>query len=402
MLYKYEATTLEGQSKKGSIDAANVEIAINSLQRRNLIIASIKPAGEDVPFWKKNIGSFERVKMRDVVILSRQLSTLFEAKVPVLESFRLLAAESESVILRKKISVVVEDIQGGMPMSSAMGKHPEVFSKFYVNMIRSGEESGKLDEVFLYLADYLERSYQLTTKAKNALYYPAFVIFVFFAVMILMLVFVIPRLGVILTEVGQEIPFYTKVVLGMSNFLLDYGFLFLIAVAGGIVFLWHYLRTTVGRAAIARLQISLPYVGGLYRKLYLSRITDNLETLLSSGISMVRSLEISADVVGNKTYEKILKESVESVKAGNSISDVFARYKDIPPLVSRMIKIGEETGKLDFILKTLAKFYRREMNNSVENLVSLIEPVMIIVLGLAVGILLVSILGPIYNITSGI
>lgn len=402
MLYKYDATTLEGEKKSGSIEASNIEIAINSLQRRNLIIVSIKPAGEQKHFWERNIKFFERIKPREVVILSRQLSTLFEAKVPVVDSLKLLAAETENFSLQKQLNDVLEDIRGGASMSSAMAKHPDIFSKFYVNMVRSGEESGKLDEVFSYLADYLERSYELTSKARNALIYPAFVIMTFFAVMTLMMVFVVPRLTEILKDVGHELPLYTRVVIGISEFLRSYGIFILMAFVGLIIFLWRYTRTKIGKAAISRLQLSFPYIGSLYKKLYLSRITDNLETLLSSGISAVRALEITSDLVGNQIYEKILKESLEAVKGGNSISEVFSRYKDIPPLVSQMIKIGEESGKMGFILKTLAKFYRKEVDSAVENLVSLIEPVMIISLGVAVGILLVSILGPIYNITASI
>lgn len=402
MLYEYEATTLEGEKKAGSIEAANLEIAISSLQRRNLIIVSINPAGEKKPFWQIKIKFFERIKPRDVVILSRQLSTLFEAKVPVIDSFKLIASETENELLAEKLNEVVEDMQGGSPMSAAMAKHPDVFSKFYVSMVRSGEESGKLDEIFSYLADHLERYYELSSKAKNALFYPAFVIGTFFAVMILMMVFVIPRLSEIINEMGQNVPVYTKVVIGISEFLVNYGIFILIAIAIGIVFLWRYTRGETGQEVISHLQLKFPYIGTLYKKLYLSRITDNLETLLSSGIPVVRALEITSDVVGNRVYEKILKEAVESVKGGSSISEVFSRYKDIPPLISRMMRIGEESGKLNFILKTLSKFYSREVDSAVGNLVSLIEPIMIITLGVAVGILLVSILGPIYSITAGI
>ncbi len=402
MLYEYEATTLEGEKKVGSIEAANLEIAISSLQRRNLIIVSINPVGEKKPFWEMKIKFFERVRPRDVVILSRQLSTLFEAKVPILDSFKLIASETENELLAEKLNEVVEDMQGGSPMSAAMAKHPDVFSKFYINMVRSGEESGKLDEIFSYLADHLERYYELSSKAKNALFYPAFVIGTFFVVMALMMVFVIPRLSDIIKEMGQNIPVYTKVVIGISEFLVDYGVFILIAIGIGIVFLWRYTRGSVGQEVISRLQLKIPYIGTLYKKLYLSRITDNLETLLSSGIPVVRALEITSDVVGNRVYERILKEAMESVRGGSSISEVFSRYQDIPPLISRMMRIGEESGKLNFILKTLSKFYSREVDSAVGNLVSLIEPIMIITLGAAVGILLVSILGPIYSITAGI
>lgn len=399
MLYKYEATTLEGEKQSGNIDAATLEIAINSLQRRNLIIISINPV-DRMSFLNRSISAFEKVKARDIVFLSRQLSTLFEAQVPVLDSFKLLSDEAENPALRKKLARIVEDIQGGIPMSQAMAKHPDVFSKFYVNMVRSGEESGRLEEVFLELANHLERSYELTSKARNALIYPAFVIVVFIAVVILMITLVLPRLNSILTEAGQEIPTFTKVVLGTSEFIRNLGPFLLIGLIAGIIALWRYTKTSPGKVAFSRFLLSFPYLGLLFKKIYIARITDNLRILLSSGISMVRSLEITADVAGNDVYEKILKECTEIVKGGSSFSEALSKYEDFPLIVSKMAKIGEEAGKLNFMLETLARFYKREVDSSVENLVSVIEPVMIIVLAIGVAILLLAILGPIYNLAS--
>lgn len=399
MLYKYETTTLEGEKQSGSIDAATLEIAINSLQRRNLIIISINPV-DRMSFLNRSISAFEKVKARDIVFLSRQLSTLFEAQVPVLDSFKLLSDEAENPALRKKLARIVEDIQGGIPMSQAMAKHPDVFSKFYVNMVRSGEESGRLEEVFLELANHLERSYELTSKARNALIYPAFVITIFIVVIILMITLVLPRLNSILTEAGQEIPTFTKIVLGAGEFVRNLGPFLLIGLIAGIVALWRYTKTSSGRVAFSRFLLSFPYIGFLFKKIYIARVTDNLRILLSSGISMVRSLEITADVAGNDVFEKILKECTETVKGGSSLSEAFSKYEDFPLIVSKMVKIGEEAGKLNFMLETLARFYKREVDSSVENLVSIIEPVMIIVLAIGVAILLLAILGPIYNLAS--
>lgn len=400
MLFKYEATTLEGERQNGVIDAVNMDVAVNSLQRKNLIIVSIDSAEKKSFLEDIQISVFKRIKKRDVVILSRQLATLFESKVSVTDSFKLLAEESESPVLREKLNAILEDIQGGLPMSQAMGKHSDVFSRFYVNMVKSGEESGRLDEVFVYLADYLERAYDLISKARNALFYPAFIVATFIAVMSLMMVVVIPKLQGVLEEAGQEIPFYTKIIIAISEFLSAYGIILLVLLGGVIAFLIYYGRTEPGRLMFSQIEITVPVVGNLYKKLYISRITDNLQTLLSSGISMTRSLEITAEVVGNRVYENILTDSVDALKAGNSVSEIFSKYEEIPPLVSHMIKIGEESGKLNFILGTLAKFYKREVDNAVETLVSLIEPIMIIVLAIAVGILLVAIIGPIYSITA--
>jgi len=401
VLYKYEATTAEGEEKRGVIDAANRDIAIAALQRRNLIIISVEEAKES-GFFSKPLAIFNRVKPRDIVILSRQLSTLFEAKVPVLTSLNLLAGETENPALREKMSVLLDDIQGGSSISEAMSKQPDVFSKFFVNMVRSGEESGKLDEVFSYLASYLERNYELASKARSALIYPIFVLVAFFGVLVLMLTVIIPKLSVILKETGQELPIYTKAIIAVSDLLINYGIFILIALIVGAISVWYYLRTGQGKAGFARFQLSIPYVGVLYRKLFIGRMLDNFETLLSSGVSVIRTLELTADVIDSEIFRQILTESIEAVKGGSSISESLSRYEDIPGLVVQMIRVGEETGKLAFILKTLSRFYKKEVDTAIETLMSLIEPALIIVLGLGVGLLVAGILGPIYNITAGI
>ena len=401
MLYKYEATTAEGEEKRGVIDAANRDIAIAALQRRNLIIISVEEAKES-GFFSKPLAIFNRVKPRDIVILSRQLSTLFEAKVPVLTSLKLLAGETENPALREKMSVLLDDIQGGSSISEAMSKQPDVFSKFFVNMVRSGEESGKLDEVFSYLASYLERNYELASKARSALIYPIFVLVAFFGVLVLMLTVIIPKLSVILKETGQELPIYTKAIIAVSDLLINYGIFILIALIVGAISVWYYLRTGQGKAGFARFQLSIPYVGVLYRKLFIGRMLDNFETLLSSGVSVIRTLELTADVIDSEIFRQILTESIEAVKGGSSISESLSRYEDIPGLVVQMIRVGEETGKLAFVLKTLSRFYKKEVDTAIETLMSLIEPALIIVLGLGVGLLVAGILGPIYNITAGI
>jgi len=400
MLYKYEATTQAGQKQSGNIDAPSLDIAISSLQRRNFIVTNIEPIEQKLGFL--GLGLFQGVKNKDVVMLSRQLATLFEAKVPVTESFKLLASESPNPALRQKLAEMVNDIQGGISMSQAMARHPDVFSKFYVNIIRIGEESGKLDEMFNHMADYMERNYELTSKAKNALLYPAFVVSTFIVIMILMLVVVIPRLAVVLNDLGGTLPIYTRVLLGFSSFIKDSGVFLLIAIAIGAVFLWRYFQTKAGSMVASRIKISFPYIGDIYRKIYLARMADNLSTLLGSGIPVLSSLEITAEVVGNEVYKNILLEASEMVKSGSSISNAFSQYDDIPGLISQMVKIGEEGGKLTFVLNTMSRFYKREVDNLVENLVGLIEPVMIVFLGLGVGFLVMAVLGPIYSITSTI
>ncbi len=402
MLYRYKAIDhTNGEERSGSIDAATVDIAIAALQRRELVIISIV-AADTQTFWEKvqSMGTTKKVSYRDVVILSRQISTLFHAQVSALRVFQLLGVEAENESLRLILGEIAEDIQGGMALSGALGKHPEVFSDFYVNMVRAGEESGNLSDTFSYLADYLDRSFELVSKTKNALIYPAFVIGVFFIVMILMLVVVIPKLAVIITETGKELPVYTKAVIGASNFLINYGLLLLVVIIALGFFVWRFLNTQEGKEAFAAVTLRLPYAGDLYRKLYLARIADNLNTMLSSGIAVVRGVEIAASVVGNEVFKNALMETASDVRTGVSLSAAIGKHPEIPGIMVQMIKVGEETGEVGSILETLAKFYKREVDNAVETLIGLIEPAMIILLGLGVGGLLVSILLPIYDLAS--
>lgn len=400
MLFSYDAVDQSGAKQNGTVDAVSRDVAIQALQRRGLSVTSVEEAAQKQAVLTLSL--FESVSNSDVVLLSRQIATLFEAQVSALRIFRLLAAESEKPLLQRVLTEVADDLQAGSPISKALSKHPKVFSTFYVSMVRAGEESGKLDETFLYLADYLDRTYAIVSKARNALIYPAFVISTFFVVMILMMTMVIPRISSILIDSGQEIPFYTQIVISISNFFVNYGvFLLILAVVGGY-FLARYALTPDGKAQFDRLQLSIPYIGSLYKKLYLSRIADNLSTMLTSGISVVQATEITANVVGNDLYADILLETSTAIKGGGSISEALSKYDAIPGMVAAMIRVGEETGELGNILKTLARFYQREVNNAVDTLVDLIEPFMIVVLGLGVGILLASVLIPIYNISSAI
>lgn len=401
-LFKYKTINDKGSEAEGTIDAISVDVAINSLQRRGLVVASIHPAEEGGGFFSRDIGMFQRIKNKDIVILSRQMATLFSSQVSALRIFKLLSAEGENPLLRTVLAEVADDIQGGSTISTALARHPKAFSIFYVNMVRAGEESGKLDETFMALADYLDRSYEVSMKVKNALIYPAFVVSTFIAVMALMMTVVIPKIGQILKDSGQKVPIYTKVVLGASDFLVKYGWFFVIVMVVGIFIMINYLRTPSGKSSIARLKISTPYVGNLYKKLYLSRIADNMNTMLSSGIPMIKALELTSDVVDNDIYKDVIMTTVEDTKAGLSLSDAFSKHPEMPSIIVQMTKVGEETGDLGNILKNLAHFYQREVSNAVDTLVGLIEPLMIVMLGLGVGFLLASVLIPIYNVSAGI
>lgn len=401
MLFNYTVLTPEGSQSKGQIDALSQDAAISSLQRRGFVVVNVTP---DVQknFLQKKFSVFDRVAQKDIVIMSRQVAALFEAQVSAIKAFTLLAENADNKVLSFALSSIAQDIQGGITISGAMEKHGNVFSQFYISMVKAGEESGKLTDSFRYLADYLEREYELTSKTRNALIYPAFVIATFIVVMILMLTMIIPRLSAILIETGQQLPIYTRAVIGLSNFFVHYGIFLLIIVAALGLYFWRSLNTQRGRRRIDGWKLSFPIIGKLYQKVYLSRIADNMDTMLSSSIPVLRALEITGDVVDNSLYKEVMQQAVNDVKAGVSISTSFEKNAIIPPIMVQMVRVGEETGSLGSILKTLARFYKREVDGAVDTLIGLIEPIMIVGLGVGVGFLLTSILVPIYNIASSL
>jgi len=398
-LFKYTALDQEGNERQGTIDAVNMDVAIAALQRRGLVISGIDP-GHETSVLESRFRLFERVTNADIVMISRQITTLFEAQVSALRAFRLLAAEARTPILGEKLTEIANDLQSGSSISGALARHSDIFSPFYINMVRAGEESGKLDETFSFLADYLDRNYEITQKARNALIYPAFIMLTFIVVMILMMTVVIPRLSDMLSEVGQNVPIYTRVVISISTFFSHYIFLILILLTVGGVFLFRYARTEGGKQVVSRARLEMPAIGGIYKKIYLSRIADNLSTMLRSGIQILRGLEITGSVVEDATYEKVLAAAALDVKGGMPLSEALRKHGEIPGIVVAMIKIGEETGNMGSILETMARFYRREVNNAIDTLVGLIEPFMIVLLALGVAVLLASVLLPIYNIAS--
>ncbi len=402
MLFRYQAVDASGTSREGTIDATSMDAAIGSLQQRGYAVSSVAPHSEGRSLFNMRLTFLERVSAKEVVIFSRQIATLFEAQVSALRIFRLLAAEADNPLFARILTEIADDLQGGSSISNALAQHPDIFSPFYISMVRAGEEAGKLDQSFNFLADYLDRTYEVTHRARNALIYPAFVVTTFVAVMTLMLTLVIPRISDIIISSGQEIPIYTRIVIGVSAFFTNY-IAFILFFAGGLVVaLWRFKRTALGRRAFDEAKLAVPYVGDLYEKLYLSRIADNLATMLASGVSMVEALEITGDVVDNEVYREILGGTIAAVQGGTSFSDALSEYPQIPGVLTQMTKVGEETGNLGSILETLAKFYRREVNSAVDTLIGLIEPAMIVLLGLGVGTLLAAVLLPIYNIAGGI
>jgi len=401
MLFNYEARTQLGESKLGTIDASSEDAALEILQRNGLIVLDLKKAA-NISLMSKNIKLFEHVPKKEVVVFSRQVSALFQAKVPVIESLRTMAAQTENATFKEILEKVTQSVDAGNPLSKSLAEHKKVFSDFYISIVHSGELSGNLEEVFNYLADTLENEYYLTQKVKGAMTYPIFIVVALVGVMFVMMIWVIPNLTSVFKEANLELPILTRIIVSMSDIFQAYWWLILMVLVGGVVGFWQWISTAQGEAIWSKVQLRLPVFGMILKKLYLSRFADSLSTLIKGGLPIVKSLEVTSMVVGNGAYKKIIEETIDAVKKGGTISSVFKSHSEIPIMVSQMVSIGEQAGKLDSTLRTVANFYHKEVESSMDNLVSLIEPLLILVLGVGVGILLVAILMPMYNLTTAI
>ena len=402
MRFDYEAKTKQGQLQSGAIEASSREAAIDILQRHDLIILKLK-AEKDVAILSRRIKFFEGVKNKDMVVFSRQISTLFGARVPLVESLQILASQTTNHYFQSVILDLAKELQGGKALSQAMSKYPKVFSSFYISMIESGEASGKLEEIFDYLAESMERQYTLKSKVFNALIYPAIVLIVFILIIIGMFVVVLPSLKDIIAESGQELPFATQVVFGISNFMVNYGLWILPVVVVLAVWLGRYiLNTDDGKLFFDRLKLKIPIFGILFQKIALARFSDSLSTLVAGGLPIVQAIEITSDVVDNLEYRNILLKTADQVRKGFTISSILKLYPDvIPPMVSQMLFVGEETGRMEIILQRIAKFYTDDTSRTLDTLVTLIEPLLVVFLSGFVFILIAAVLIPFYSIAQG-
>ncbi|MEK7519680.1 MAG: type II secretion system F family protein [Patescibacteria group bacterium] len=399
MEFRYQARTRLGTIESGTVEAPGRDAAIDALQRSGFIILEVKDAAA-LPAWARGISFKRGVSKKDVVIFSRQISTLFQAKVPLIEALRTMVEQTGNQRFKDALLDTAKDVDAGAPLSRALAAHRNIFSDFYVSMVRSGEASGKLEEVFTYLADGLEREYDVTHKIKGAMTYPAFIIFGFGAVVFVMMVWVVPNLTSILKETGAEMPFLTTIVIGVSDAFAAYWWLILLVLALAVAGLWYGARTPQGRIMWDRAQLHIPIIGKMLQKYYLARFADSLSVLIQGGLPIVQALEITADVVRNSVYRTILLDTVEQVKKGNTISSVLRTKKEIPIMVTQMVFVGEESGRLDSTLKSASLFYQKEVAVVLDNVITLIEPFLILALGVGVAILLVAILMPMYNIAT--
>lgn len=403
-VFSYEARTEEGVKQLGTVEAGSREAAIETLQRHNLIITRLEDLSSRAVLQREvTLPFLQQVSKKDLVMFSKQLSVLFGARVPLIESLRTIAEQTSSKSFRVKLAEVASDVDGGMAFSQALAKHPDVFSLFYVNIVKSGEVSGRLQEVLEYLAKSIEREYTIARKIRGAMIYPAVVFMVFSVVVALMVLFIIPQLRSVLEETGQELPLVTRIILGSADALRQFFLVIVGLLLAGIIAFVAWVRSKQGKETWDTLLLRFPIVGGLATNLSVARMADNLGTLVAAGVTITRALEVTGDVVGNEAFKRIITESNAAVRSGEQIHAVMRQYPNvIPIMVSHMVAIGEKTGKLESILEHIARFYQAEVDETIDNLVSLIEPLLISVLGIMVAILVAGILLPIYNLAGSL
>ncbi|HEV2180902.1 MAG TPA: type II secretion system F family protein [Gemmatimonadaceae bacterium] len=392
--FAYTARTLGGELKTATMDAASRDEVVAQLRRQKLIVVKI-----DEEKAKKRLG---RIKTRDIVIFTRQFATMINAGLPLVQALDILSRQSENKALQDVTRQVVYDVESGHTVADALRRHPKAFTDLYVNMVAAGEAGGILDTILLRLATFLEKNDALVGKVKSAMIYPAVIMSVAVVAIVVLLIFVIPVFQNMFASVNLSLPLPTRVVIGLSSFLKHYWWLMGAGIWGGVFMLRQYYRTPAGKLQIDRFMLRMPVLGDLLRKSAVSRFTRTLGTLISSGVSILDGLEITAKTAGNQVIHNAIMESRASIAGGDTISAPLQKSNVFPPMVISMIAVGEQTGGLDEMLTKIADFYDTEVDTAVSGLLSLMEPIMIVFLGVIVGGMVVAMYLPIFDMINAV
>lgn len=401
MKFNYTATDASGKSVKGSSDVVDRQTLIANLTNQNLKPIIIKAEGENGNKDKKK----HHVKTKDVVAFTRQLSTMVSAGVPIVRSLSTLQEQASSKSFKLVVGGIAKDTESGISLADAFAKYPDVFSEVYINMVRAGEAGGILDEILKRLASQLEKDASMKKKIKSAMMYPMVIggitVVAFFGIMI----FVIPKIAKILTDLGgpnAKLPIYTQILLNMSAFA-QHNYIVVIAVFAITIFLFRrYIKTPAGKYQFHYILLKIPILKGIILKIAVARFASTFAALMGAGVGVLDSLEVTGGAIGNKVIEKELKDAAKEVKNGKQLSEPLSKSPHFPPIVSQMLAVGEETGQIDTILVKVAEFYEEEVETVIDGLTSIIEPLMIVVLGSVVGVIAASVMGPIASLSKNI
>ncbi|HSX37029.1 MAG TPA: type II secretion system F family protein [Patescibacteria group bacterium] len=422
MLLAYKAQTADGKTVSGSVEVTSKEDLIASLRRQNLRPLTITI---DKGTRAKGKGRKKKVKLQDLVVFTRQLSTMIGAGVPLARSLSALEGDAENPYMREVLATVTKDVEGGMALGDAFAKFPAVFNEVYVNMVRAGEEGGILDDILNRLALQVEQDASIRKKIKSAMMYPIVILTVtvlaFFGIMLV----IVPKIGKILKDLGgpnAKLPIYTQYMLDASNFCVSASIIkhipglaavpllnkapnliFIVAMFGVVIFYFlRYIKTETGKYKWHGLLLRMPVVKTVILKVAIARFARTFASLMSSGVSVLDALDVTGAAIGNKVIEKELKDAAQEVKNGKALSEPLSKSQHFPPIVAQMLMVGEETGQIDKVLVKVADFYEEEVSVLIDGLAAVIEPVMIIFLGGAVGLIAASVMGPIANLSKNI
>jgi type IV pilus assembly protein PilC len=404
--FKYEAKDSSGKKQEGTLSAATQEEAQADLQKRGLSVVSVVAAGAGKQPQPGALQAFlsgkvtaksARVKLKELVIFTRQLATMISAGIPLLECLEILAEQMENPGFKAVMEEIVFDVRGGTDLSTALSKHPRVFEDIYVNMVRAGEVSGQIDEILVRLAEYQEATAKLRGQIVSAMTYPVISLVLIFGIVLFLLLAIIPKFKEIFSSMGAELPWITQALLDLSDFLSTQWYIWLPGGIGIVVAARAWSKTPLGRRQVDWLKLFMPIFGPLFKKVAISRFTRTFSTLISSGVPILGALEIVASTSGNVLIEELVMAASESVRQGDTLASPLAtKPKLFPPMVTRMIAIGEKSGALEQLLMKISEFYDQEVEQAVEQLTSLIEPLMICVMGVIVGGMVLAIFLPIF------
>ncbi|HCX45066.1 TPA: hypothetical protein DGT35_00465 [Patescibacteria group bacterium] len=398
MKFKYSARTKSGELQVGNIESVNKEAALNILNTHDLYVLSIE--GVQAPVWYRQFLSFfNRVKSKDLMIFTRQFSVMLEADIPLSDTLKSLYRQTRNQILKEAAFDISSDIDSGLSLSQALEKQSHIFSEFYINLIRSAEVTGQVESAMTFLADYIEKENILVSKIRNALIYPVFVIVLFIITSAVLLGVVFPQLEPIFTDAQVDLPMISQFFLNLGNFIAGWWWALLIGSFVVILILIDYFRGKEGRFVFDQLALGMPIFGKLFRQSYVARFSEATSILIKGGIPIAQAIEIGSHTVDSPIYREALHDVANHVRQGESLSAALEKNEDFfPPLTSQMVAIGEKTGRLEEMLGRIYDFYSREVDDLVNNLVELIQPILILIIGGFVGLLFASILLPIYNL----
>lgn len=395
-IYSYKAKTKKNESIFGKIEAPNIAEASKILRERNLFVVSVTQYQESI-FVK--LVKFSRITKNDIVNFTRQLSTMITAGLPLTDSLGILNVQSKES-MQKVIEEIRRDVEGGSTLAKALEKHPKVFSTVYIALVRAGESAGVLDKVLARLADTLEKQKDFRSKTRGALIYPAIVVVAMIGVAAIMMIFVVPKLTSMYKDFGATLPLPTQILIGISNFFLQDWPIALALTVGGIAGYRAYYATPAGKLKIDSLKLKIPIFGEVTTKVELVELTRTLSLLIGAGISLLTALEIVVESLNNVVFYNAVLKITKDVEKGQSFSQSIAKHPEFPVLMSQMVSVGEETGKLDEVMMKVSNYFEAESEQVIKGLTTALEPLIMIVLGVGVGFLIIAIILPIYNLTS--